>query len=149
MKEIIIYETNDGTRFDRKPDAEKYEVMASRITIAEKKYLGKRTKAVERGSAYLQHNPESINMFKKDICEIAADYIPGYKNVFLECGKGIRHISHAERVIGDYGLNALLAAFFRLSCINNETGREYSQPYYAAHPGEWEDLISKYRESQL
>jgi len=138
MKEIIIYEAKDGTRFDKKAEAEKYESMLLKISEAEKKYIGKRREDVERGLACSEHKPEDVNALKKELCEIAAYFIPSSKKLFLECGNGTRHISHAQRIVSDACIPALETAFYRLNCINAETGKEYEQPYYALHPDAWE-----------
>ena len=145
MKKIIIYEAKDGTRFDKKAEAQEYESMLLKISEAEKKYIGKRRKDVERGLACSEHKPEDVNAFKKELCEIAAYYIPSSKKFLRECGNGTRHISHAQRLVGDACIPALEAAFFRLDCINAETGKEYEQPYYAHNPEAWERHEKMYK----
>lgn len=143
MKEITIFQTNDGTRFDRKSDAEKYETLATTLEAIACKYLGIRTKKCEEGTEVLYHSIKDVQNYKKEICLQAAQYIPSFKKTFEECGTGTRHISHAERIISDYNVKALNYAFFRLRCINEVTGGEYSQPYYAIHPEELEKDYGK------
>ena len=144
MKEITIYETEDGTRFDNKSKAERYETLATNLNAVALKYLGVRTKKCDNGAEALSHTIKDVQNYKKEICLLAAEYIPSFAKTFEECGDGTRHISHAERIVSDYNVKALDYAFFRLCCINEVTGDEYSQPYYAIHPEEWKKDYEKY-----
>ena len=146
MKELTIYECTDGTRFDYKDKAERYEHYYQLIQEANNMYLGANSRPINPGVTWrIQHNVESVKAFRKRICELAAEYIPEWKKEFLECATGERHISHAIRLVSDYNVEMFHSnAFFRLECIDENTGYEYQQPFYAAHPDEWEKDYEKY-----
>ena len=141
MKKITVYECSDGTRFDSEAKAEKYDNLLSKLKDIESKYLGKSP----NGNTYTkQHNLEDVHQYKLAICKAAAEYFPRYAKVFEECGIGTRHMSHAQYYIQDYNATALLQAFYRLECIDEKSGIEYEQPYYATHPEEWTKFEEKY-----
>lgn len=140
IKEINIYECTDGTRFDIIEDAEKYQLLCNNLKEAEI-YLNDRTKQCENGIEYVQQSKEQVERYRKRIFNLAAEYIPSFSKTFIECGNGTRHISHAERIISDYNNQALNRAVFRLSCTSSDTFREYQQPYYAYHEGQWPNKI--------
>lgn len=144
MKEITIYQCQDGTEFHEKTEAARYEYMAARLSAIESYYLGVRDEKMLRVREPKRHDISKVQSFKEKICRAAAEYLPKWKKIFIECADGSRHISHAERIISDYNLRMFDRAFFRLSCIDKNTGIEYEQPYYALHPEEWVEFYDKY-----
>ena len=65
---------------------------------------------------------------------------------FIECGNGVRRISHAERIISDYHIRVLNIAFSRLATISEKTFREYQQSYYANHEEEFEKQVQDWKD---
>lgn len=63
--------------------------------------------------------------------------------MFSEVANGTRHISHAGRVLSDYSHDfpILWKLYFRLECINDFSGFEYEQPYFANHESEFKGVI--------
>ena len=133
MKTITVYEV-DGKRFDREEDARAYEHLCQRVSKA-MSVLKPRTKEVEDGLAYIEHDKEAVKIAFAQFMGICADVIPDWKEWFEQVAKGERHISHAGRIIGDvaYKYPILSDVFFRFNCINFEHGYEFQQPYYATH----------------
>lgn len=144
MKKIVIYQCEDGTRFDEEIDAARYEDMSERLSMVERLYLGVRDEKKMYAKEPLRHDLSNVMSFKENILKAAAEYIPKYKKLLLECASGSLHISHAQRIIGDYNLKMFDEAFFRLNCIDMNTGIEYTQPYYASHPEEWIEFYDTY-----
>ena len=144
IRTVVVYQCEDGTRFNRISDAQKYDKYYNKLHFVEESLLGKRSDDVEEGLASMEHPVEKVVAYRKEICRLAGEYIPVYKKMFSECGEGIRHISHAERIVSDSDNQMLNVAFYRLSCINQETGVEYQQPFFANHPEKWEEHYNKY-----
>ena len=83
MKPITIYECNDGTRFDSPVQAESYDIMAVRLQEVQNRLLGSREKEVEKGRATQEHPVENVLAYQKEICDLAAEYIPDFGVVAL------------------------------------------------------------------
>lgn len=133
MKEITIYQCEDGTRFDKRTDALEYE---SYYKIA--KGIESRLISIGRKlnyNEYIQQDPEEVKKIRYDFLTLVAQKIPEWKEWAIQCRDGIRHISHIERVIDDYGIKWMKHLAFRLACISAD-GREYQQPYFTNHPEE-------------
>ena len=139
----VVYQCDDGTRFNRILDAQKYDKYYNKLHFVEESLLGERPDDVDKGRTSIEHSVEDVIEYRKEICRIAGEYIPEYEKMLNECGEGTRDISHAERIVSDYNVQMLSAAFFRLSCINKETGIEYQQPFYAIHPEKWEEYYNR------
>lgn len=127
MKEITVYECHDGTRFDSKLDALRYDILLSKCANIDK-IIGKKVE-LEYGQ-YVQRNAETVKKQWRVFCNIVAEYIPDYAQIAKECGNGTRHRSHIGRVISDYNIKCLYSLYYRFECID-EQGREYQQPYFA------------------
>ena len=134
---VKIYRTIDGCTFATYDEAKRYADMYDRVKEAEKSTLGERTKDVKDGRDTQNHTLEQVAEYRKRIFELAAEYIPEYRDTLLRCGEGLAHISHAERIVIDYEIKMFRDALYRLSCISEETGIEYQQPFYVKYPERW------------
>lgn len=65
MKAIEIYETNDGSRFDKKEEAIKYEELCDQCNSINLK-LGILGRDLE-SNEYIQHDPEVIKTHLKSL----------------------------------------------------------------------------------
>lgn len=133
MKKIEIYQCEDGTRFDKEKDAIDYESYAARAKEIESRLIsiGRELDSNE----YIQQDPEEVKKIRYDFLTLVAQRIPEWKQWAIECRDGIRHISHIQRVIDDYGIKWMRHLSFRLWCIDY-IGREFQQPYFVNHPEE-------------
>lgn len=127
MKERTIYECSDGTRFDKKEDAMKYDSLLLKCSEVES-LLGK-ARELEYDE-FIQRDAESVKSAWVKFCGIVAAAIPAYATWAQECGAGTRHRTHIGRVISDFGIKCLWHLYFRFDCIDGD-GREYQQPYFA------------------
>ena len=131
MKTITVYEV-EGKRFDREEDARVYEHLCQRVSKV-MSVLKPRTKEVEDGLAYIEHDKEAVKIAFAQFMGICADVIPSWEKWFVQVAKGERHISHAGRIISECDYHVIRNAFFRFMCTDFVTGYEFQQPYFAAH----------------
>lgn len=105
MKTITVYEV-EGKRFDREEDARAYEHLCQRVSKV-MSVLKPRTKEVEEGLCYIEHDKKALNTAFTLLMGICGDVIPDWKEWFDQVAKGERHISHAgNKYERDY--NALI-----------------------------------------
>lgn len=131
MKTITVYEV-EGKKFDREEDAQAYEHLCQRVSKV-MSVLKPRTKEVEEGLCYIEHDKKALNTAFTLLMGICGDVIPDWKEWFDQVAKGERHISHAGRIISESDYPVIREAFSRFYCINFEIGYEFQQPYYATH----------------
>ena len=127
MKKIVIYQCDDGTRFDSEKQAAEYDILLSKCNNINDA-IGRKVEL--EYDQYVQHNAETVKKQWRVFCNIVAEYMPDYAQRAKECGNGTRHRSHIGRVISDYNIKCLYSLYFRFECID-EQGREYQQPYFA------------------
>lgn len=127
MKKIVIYQCNDGTRFDSEKQAAEYDILLLKCNNINDA-IGRKVEL--EYDQYVQHNAGAVKKQWRVFCNIVAEAIPFYDKMAWECGNGTRHRSHIGRVISDYNIKCLYDLYFRFECID-EQGREYQQPYFA------------------
>ena len=135
IKEVTIYETTDGSQFDTRKEAEKYELLYEKC----EKIMGKLHPHEDNGA--VQQDVELVKNAFNEFMDLCVETIPSYKKTFIGVKEGNIHPSWAQRIISDYGIDCLLNAFFRFSCTNMVSGIEYEQPYYVNHESEWKKVI--------
>lgn len=140
MVEITIYEAVDGTRFNSKGDCEHYESVIDKANNIMSRL---RPNDEISSNVAIRHDFNVVTEVKKDFFLLCAEVIPSYNQWFSEVANGIRHISHAGRVLSDYSHDfpVLWKLYFRLECINDFSGVEYEQPYFANHECEFKGVI--------
>lgn len=127
MKEITVYECHDGTRFDSKLDALRYDILLSKCANIDK-IIGKKVEL--EYDQYVQRNVETVKKQWKVFCNIVDEIIPGFAEMAKEYDNRTRHRSHLEMALDGCGMNCLTNLYYRFKCID-EQGREYLQPYFA------------------
>lgn len=131
MRTIEIYETNDGSRFDKLEEAVEYERLCDKCDCINQK-LGILSRDLN-SNEYVQHDPEVVKKQFKEFMDVVAVAIPDFSNIAIQCGAGERHISHIYRVIGDYDIKCFSDLLFRFNCIDFDNGKEFQQPYFKSH----------------
>ena len=140
MEKITIYKAVDGTRFDRKDDCEYYESVIDNVNNIMSRL---RPNDEISSNVAIRQDSDVVIEVKQDFFLLCAEIIQSYKQFFSEVAYNIRHISHAGRVLSDYShkFPILYDSYFRLECINDCSGVEYEQPYFANHEIEFHGVI--------
>lgn len=140
MEEITIYKAVDGTRFDSKYDCEYYESVIDNVNNIMSRLRPNDEISI---NVAIRQDSDVVIKVKQDFFLLCADVIPSYKQLFSEIAYRTRHISHAGRVLSDYSddFPILYGSYFRLDCINDCSGVEYQQPYFANHEIEFNGVI--------
>lgn len=134
MKEITIYQTEDGSRFDKKEEAVKYEEIYNKCN-----YINSLIPKINRELEYDEYIQQDIKVVKQafnDFMDVVAIAIPNYADWAEQTKIGVRHISHIGRVISDYNIKCLYSLYFRFCCISFDNGKEFQQPYFVLHQNE-------------
>lgn len=134
MKEITIYQTKDGCRFDKKEEAANYETLCNKCNKIDSMLTN-----IGRGleyNEYIQQKTRVVKQAFSDFLDIVAEAIPEYAIWSEQTKNGERHISHIGRVISNYNIRCLEKLYFRFSCISFDNGREFQQPYFVTHQNE-------------
>ena len=140
MKKMTIYVACDGTRFDTKKECLDYE----KIFVDIEKIINKLKPNDEVSyKVAIKQNIDNVKLVKKEFFLYCAKIISSYKTWFTEVANGTRHISHAGRILSDYSNQypKLYKAYYRLECINEVSGIEYEQIYYAHHESEFKGIV--------
>lgn len=134
MKTVIAYEASDGSRFDSQSAAEAHEQLVSRVAHAMES-LGPRPKL--GNGRWKQHDGFACRLARRRVVMLYAAQNPDDAERWRLLEQ-VENIDPRTHVIGRMldGDGPLARAWYRLSCINWETFREYDQPYYAMHPEE-------------
>lgn len=140
MKKITIYESNDGTRFDKKADCEYYESICKNVNNVMGRLRQNNEVSIRIA---IRQDIDVVREVKQDFFLICAEVIHSFSQWFKEVADGTRHISHAGRILSDYNNDfpILYGAYFRLECISETSGVEYEQPYFANHEIEFDGVI--------
>lgn len=129
MKKIEKYVTRDGAEFSDESKAQARERLLDEIDAIEND-LPKKDESSNfvNGHGYIQHDSVSIIRARTRMLELACKYVFSdiYKFHFRDYVFG--------RYLDDNSL-PLYRLYVRIVlCIDDNTWREYGQPYYAFHP---------------
>lgn len=138
MIEKTIYIADDNSRFADKNDCIHYEHLCAEVEAAMSLLKPRPNEgcAFENGSGYLQQHIQTCELVRKRILNICALEMPYWARIIQECANGLRHISHASRIICDCDNQCFTSALNRLQCIDFTNGKEFGQPYYVSHQDE-------------
>lgn len=126
MKEIKIYECADGSRFDKKTDAKRYEELCENVSFVMQN-LNNRPSERER----VKQDMSIVRSVFQSVMKNAADYFPEYSSGLKEALERGGYIGHYKRIFLDSEALCLKRALYRFDCIKD--GYEYSQPGYAVY----------------
>lgn len=135
MKEVTIYEAEDGKRFDRKDECFDYENLCLKIRTD----VLDRLRANHSDEFAIQQVKDSVLLARNCFCHICADVIPCYESTFRANAQCWNPNGLIMRVLSDFQNDypILWKSLFRLRCISEMTWVEYPQPYYVSHEEEW------------
>lgn len=140
MKEITIYQAIDDTRFDSNSACEYYESIYENVN---KLMARLRPNGYVSRCIAIRQDVDVVREVKEDFFLICAEVIPSFSQLFKEVAHGVRRESHAGQILSDYEKDypILYSAYYRVECINEMSGVEYEQPYFAEHEMEFDGVI--------
>jgi hypothetical protein len=143
MKEITIYECEDGSRFDDRKKAAMYDKVLETI----KYIMAPLGEPVTESYSAKQRDKGAVETTVKDFMQLCAWCIPDWSDTF---GK-VNELEDLQRyivgrVLSDYSKDwkCLYEAYFRLSCISTTSHIEYEQPYWTSHEDEYQEELLKH-----
>lgn len=143
MKEITIYECEDGSRFDNRKEAVKYDKVIETINLI----MAPIGEPVTESYSAKQRDKGAVETTVKDLMNLCAWCIPDWSDTFGKVNK-IEDLQRyiVGRVISDYSKDwkCLHEAYFRLSCISPTSYIEYEQPYWTSHEDEYQEELLKH-----
>lgn len=129
MKEITIYECLDGTRFDKKANAERYEEIYGKVEHILEKRLGiKLQEMVAAGEL----DPQDVRAGLAEFMKVCAYAIPIFKRRFERIDMNKLREYRLYKTLSDYASDwpVLWNAYYRFLCINPNTfNDEYGLTY--------------------
>jgi len=131
IKDVTIYETTDGCRFDTRKEAEKYESLYEKC----EKIMNQLRPRVDDGA--VQQDIVSVEIALNAFMDLCAEVIPSYEKTFIGVKEGNIHLSWAGRVISESMIKCLKNTFYRFDCTSMISGIEYEQPYFVNHEDDW------------
>jgi len=134
ITEVSRYITPDGSEFLTKAKAEKYVAEVARLEAIMAPLAPRAVDFPHNG--YLQHDLAELAAVWNDLLSLSQDVVG--KHEWFEQSRDLKaDPSWVSRLVNEYGHDALWRlGWFRMSCIDRKTGREYSRPYYSNHPEE-------------
>lgn len=137
MKVITVYVASDGTRWDRREDAEKRDRLVEWVEEIMRP-IGNRPDGMgfSNGGYFVQHKIDTLTIVRIQLFvatksvlgkTIAEHEAAGEKAMDFHPSWFMRMLDGCDSPIAD--------AWNRFWCID-ENGREWGQPYYAKHPEE-------------
>lgn len=134
METITMYQCDDGSTFNNKEEAEKYDMLCEECAKIENMLvsIGRELHYDE----YIQQDASTVRSAFTKFMEVVAREIPTYANVALQCASLTCHISYIGRVIDDFGIKCFRRLYYRFYCIDFNNGREFQQPYFMNHQEE-------------
>lgn len=131
---VTRYVAEDGTEFATEQAALAYVGLAAKVQ-AIMAPLPPRPAGFPH-NAYIQHERSAITLAWNQLLEVAASQL-GPHDWFVQSRDLQADASWAGRLIGEIdGVVLWREGWFRMSCLDRKTLREYEQPYHAAHPDE-------------
>jgi hypothetical protein len=119
---LKVYEVA-GKRFDDYNEAQRYSSLCDKVdSIMEPITHGETSCDFSNGHGFIQQDPAAVSTARTAITGLAKELFPSCK---ADC--------MLPRWADDNDVYCLNRAFTQLDSITSD-GREYGQPYYAAHP---------------
>lgn len=142
MDAITKFKTYDGSEFDDRVDAEKYEAdcrIADAI-IAQLPPLPKEDGCrFSNGHGFIQHDPKLFARVRLQLLQQAAKETD-HKWIRESIEDPTVHASWAARIISESCTDQLHRAWYRIHCTDSQF-REWGQPFYAGNNGQGAEHI--------
>jgi hypothetical protein len=127
MKEVSLFQAEDGSRFENLKEAKKYEAILNQVNAIPFLNYEDDNCSFANGGGYIQQSKGIIKMAEDKLLELANEWF-----------KPEKPFTNPRGIVGRYccdsNMKALNRLYSRLQCIDSE-GREWGQPYFANNPG--------------
>lgn len=134
VSEVTRYTTADGRQFTSREAAEQYAAQAEHIqAVMSLLPPAPDSTNYANGDGYIQHRELDVRQVWNTLLRLAGEYLGEHKWYTQSLDFGADS-SWAGRLIGESDHKALWKAWFRMTCLNRNTMREYGQPFFAANP---------------
>lgn len=138
MKTKVYYLADDGAELESRAAVKRHNTLLAKIRLAMAP-LGSKVKdrgcRFANGGGYRQHKQVDVLKAKAALIAIAKTEVPD--KIWEHPPEEIHPMSFAARLLDDAS-STLYRAWHRFMCIDERTGREWGQPYYALNPEEGE-----------
>ena len=138
MKVIIKYAANDNSEWQTEAEALKRDALLLEVESIMCKLKPKPIKdegcKFANGYYFIQQDSVIVKKVRFDFLELVKKYINHKWVEQTQNGEDI-HPSWVSRLLGDYGIDPLCNAWYRLSNIDKQF-REWGQGYFVEHPNE-------------
>lgn len=137
MKQITKYKAVDGKEFLTEKECLDYEALIERVNtiMSGLKPLPKDEGCdFANGYSFVQQSKAAFKLVKLNLLNEIKKHI-NHKWVEQTMEDDDMHLLYVGRLVGDYDINPLSKALYRLMCIDKEY-REWGQPYFANNPEE-------------
>ena len=134
ISKVMRYVTGDGSEFNTEAKALKYERLIKEIKeiTADLPKLPKDC-SFANGEGYIQHSKSKVEEARAKLFKLAR---ANHKTLLSVPAGEVLNSYYFARVLDDSD-SPLYPVYIRLvQCINNDTYREYGQPYFASYPEE-------------
>jgi hypothetical protein len=135
MKKINKWVARDGSEWKTEESAVNHEIFLDKIEMVESIIPKKPdTTNFTNGHGYIQHSKDSIKKARNMLVELADEYVGSFMSTYdLKSYAFGRYLND-----GNYNLYDLYNRI--VSCIDDNTWREYGQTYFANNPNEAEQV---------
>jgi len=136
MKQLTIFEAEDGSRWDVMEDAIRRDILHQKVQAL----LVRVPKTPDAAGLRIPIAEPSYWAVKRGLVALARECYPG-ETVFHDEAEKVHVYGWAGRFLSEVG-GPLQDGWWWLSCVGESgpapmTRYLYNQPYYALHPGEW------------
>jgi hypothetical protein len=132
VRQQTVFVADDGTQFSDQATCAAHEALLARL----KPIMARLPQSRPRGATYVQHDAETLRQVKRDLFGLVLERLGGSYPQWRDVNPDEVHpMSIVGRVLDDCG-GPLAKAWSTLARYDFDTGREYEQPYFVAHPQE-------------
>jgi hypothetical protein len=137
MKRIDKWVARDNSEWATEQDAHNREVLLDKIADIEFYFPeGIHDTNFSNGHGYIQHTKSKIKVARDGLLKLAEEYVGSFMSSYdLKSYAFGRYLNDSTRYYPIYNL------YYRIvSCLDDNTWREYGQPYYTFHTDEVEQI---------
>lgn len=134
-KMVVVFESEDGYRFNTEDECRKHEDQRERTGVIMKQLNsipGTMLSKFQGGEGYIQQHESVFLKVRNDLLVLAKEFTD-HRWIQDSISNPGSHPSHVARALDDYNLKAIGKAWYRIMCTDSQY-REWGQPYYRENP---------------